>query len=906
MDDLNARVWAEVSAALEPKYQLVRSLGKGGMGFVFVAREEALERQVAVKVLTPALAGDPLFRQQFRKEGQAAAAISHANVVQVYTVGETHGSPPLPFMILQFVEGDSLDDWTKRQGLLGERRARRLLRDVASGLAAAHACDVVHLDVKPQNVLVERASGRAMILDFGLAAAVFARAAASPSETADGGPAHWGTPEYMSPEQLLGEPIGPPSDIFSFGLLAEEVLAGSSTSSAQAPLAMLAARFGPSKKPLSERRIGLSADLAMLVQRCLALDAERRPTAADLVRSLVPSFDEGVVWPPPGLSELRNLAHRMSRIAATTVIGVTLFSLAVAAEVPGTHTASGWWSAWGDGGLVVSAASGPSNTVVSLWHVALLSGLVTAVTGMLYSSRTIARLLSVLSDARALGWRASTLLDVMADADGRTGQTLDASGDFSALPPTKRKIVRRARAVQLLGPVAGLLWTGICGGLWTVSLVVHKPLAPAGGPLFGSTEIAVLLGPLLGCALAVLSHRTIEKRVIGSVPFRRLHTPAYPVPDTTRPADVTEWYRELGAEPRSEVRPGSAVAGQVRGQAVVLAFAVAVALVLSAALVSACAATVISARVARQMGADAARVAALHQRTGSPIPASGFLDLDYPRAASTPSQRALVRALLDDALAPFAVDPRLALGSSALTVSKKSLLADAMRRAHHFRDDSIVLLGQFDTHPRVLALRALAREPIDSLRIEARSLPFLRRALEANGAAAVFHVARRRLDSARQRLSENEAVASLILRGPSRIASETGLLSLETTALLPLAQLERELGREDRASAVDSAALIVADQRARYGADWSIGVLGLASDPRNIAEFEAIRTDQTIPIGYRSSLQDGLLDAFCLRPRYLLLGETDMPPNFVTSTAREERGNLGWWQRLQHCYVIGG
>src|SRR5512140_1055841 len=164
-------VTADLRNSVQPQYELLRVLGTGGMGAVFLMREPALKRLVAVKVLAPWLAADPRARARFEREARAAAALSHPNVVRVYAEGETLALK-LPYIVMQYVEGPTLSEWMEQHERASEREARRILGEVAAALSAAHARQLVHRDVKPSNVLVEHETGRAYVVDFGVSAAL--------------------------------------------------------------------------------------------------------------------------------------------------------------------------------------------------------------------------------------------------------------------------------------------------------------------------------------------------------------------------------------------------------------------------------------------------------------------------------------------------------------------------------------------------------------------------------------------------------------------------------------------------------------------------------------------------------------------------------------------------------------
>ena len=195
-------------------YEILAPLGAGGMGEVYRARDTRLKRDVALKVLPDDFADDPARQRRFEQEARVVAALNHPNIVAVYDVGEN-------FLVSELVDGQTL----RHAGKLSQRQAIDLAVQIAEGLAAAHAAGITHRDLKPDNIMVTR-DGRAKILDFGLAKIAQTADAGSqaPTETQDG--MIMGTVGYMSPEQVKGQPADSRSDIFSFGVVLYEMLAG--------------------------------------------------------------------------------------------------------------------------------------------------------------------------------------------------------------------------------------------------------------------------------------------------------------------------------------------------------------------------------------------------------------------------------------------------------------------------------------------------------------------------------------------------------------------------------------------------------------------------------------------------------------------------------------------------------
>src|SRR5574338_616357 len=241
-DPTHLPIVQELKEELEPRLVLLKPLARGGMGLVYLARDPALKRLVVVKVLAPDLAQNDRARARFKREAEADAAVAHPNVVSIYEVGELPKTGT-SYMVMQFVEGPTLNEAFPGGTVAPESEARRILSEVASALAAAHARRLVHRDIKPTNVILDRGTGRAVVLDFGISAVLVPTAPtisgrfSSPRLT--GGHSvvdHTiqsgltsegmviGTPYYMSPEQAAMEQVTPKSDVYSLGVLAFELV----------------------------------------------------------------------------------------------------------------------------------------------------------------------------------------------------------------------------------------------------------------------------------------------------------------------------------------------------------------------------------------------------------------------------------------------------------------------------------------------------------------------------------------------------------------------------------------------------------------------------------------------------------------------------------------------------------
>jgi serine/threonine protein kinase len=266
---------------LGDRYSIERELGRGGMGAVYLARDRTLDRPVALKVLPPEFAAVPDLRERFLRETRLAAGFSHPNIVPVYAVEES--ATRLAFA-MAFVEGESLASRVLRDGPLSRRDTVRLLQDVGYALAYAHGRGVVHRDIKPDNIMIERATGRALVMDFGIARAI------TPLQDNAGltrvGEVV-GTPEYMSPEQASGDHVDGRSDLYSLGLVAFFATTGRTAMADESTQRVLVRQLTVPVPALARLRPDLPRALTDVVDRCCAKDpADRFANAEALVDAL--------------------------------------------------------------------------------------------------------------------------------------------------------------------------------------------------------------------------------------------------------------------------------------------------------------------------------------------------------------------------------------------------------------------------------------------------------------------------------------------------------------------------------------------------------------------------------------------------------------------------------------------
>ena len=307
-------------AALGGRYVVERELGRGGMGVVYLAREKSLDRLVALKVLPAILMGQEVLRDRFLRETRLVANMSHPNVVPVYAVEE---HPGVILYAMGYIDGESLTERVRRAGPLPPGEVARVLQEAAWALSYAHSRGIVHRDVKPDNILIERATGRALLLDFGISK-VADSTMTSLGETL-------GTPQFMSPEQAAGEAADPRSDLYSLGLVGFFALTGRAPFDGPTVQGILAMQVTQPAPAIAVARPGTPRGLAAAIDRCLAKSPDDRwPTAEALVEALQRARGASVheIAPP-----VRNF-QRVAEMTLTTVITLFLLLPAVAAARP--------------------------------------------------------------------------------------------------------------------------------------------------------------------------------------------------------------------------------------------------------------------------------------------------------------------------------------------------------------------------------------------------------------------------------------------------------------------------------------------------------------------------------------------------------------------------------------------
>ena len=300
-----------IHRALGDRYAIERELGRGGMGTVYLARDLRLDRLVALKVLPAEFASQVALRERFLRETRTAASFSHPNIVPVYAVEE---SDALLAYAMGLVEGETLAERVHRMGPLPTREIVRVLQDVGYALAYAHGRGVVHRDIKPDNVMVERATGRALVMDFGISRSMAHPVASAASLTRVGEVV--GTPEYMSPEQASGDVVDGRSDLYALGLTAHFAATGRTAVTGETTQKILVKQLTEAVPPIAAARPDLPAALAMAIDRCVAKEPDERFATAE---ALVEAIDAAQLAEPEIPLPIRLFAGEASTLSMLTL-----------------------------------------------------------------------------------------------------------------------------------------------------------------------------------------------------------------------------------------------------------------------------------------------------------------------------------------------------------------------------------------------------------------------------------------------------------------------------------------------------------------------------------------------------------------------------------------------------------
>ncbi|AGL18994.1 serine/threonine-protein kinase [Actinoplanes sp. N902-109] len=343
---------------LAGRYRVGAAVGRGGSAMVHRGFDRTLRRHVAIKLFFPYGPYADEAADDVLREARTAAGLNHPNVARVYDYGEVSGEGErTPYLVMEFLEGETLADRLARTGALEWRRAAEICADTAAALAAAHEQDLVHRDVKPRNVMLTPDGTK--VLDFGIAAA-------AGKDSVDTQGRLWGTPAHLAPEQLRGEPTFPAADVYGLGLLLFECLTGERAWPGQSLAEILAARHGR-QTPRLPRIPGLPRELIRLYEACVADDPQQRPTAAAAAQTLRAAAEPLTVTIPA----VRPLRSRRRAVlmagvgVATVLLSILGLQLANGTATPGGHRADAAEGEPAPGAPAPAISSAPAPTATT-------------------------------------------------------------------------------------------------------------------------------------------------------------------------------------------------------------------------------------------------------------------------------------------------------------------------------------------------------------------------------------------------------------------------------------------------------------------------------------------------------------------------------------------------------------
>jgi serine/threonine-protein kinase len=312
----------EEKRLLNDRYQLLEALGKGGMAFVYRARDLMLERYVAVKILREDYTRDPAFQDRFRLEAKAAANLSHPNIVTVHDFGLDAGKL---FIVMEYVPGTDLKTLIQQRGRFTPEEALPLIIQACAGIGYAHRAGLVHCDVKPQNMLVTP-DQRLKVADFGIARAL---ASIRPGEQSD---VVWGSPQYFSPEQASGATPSPSSDVYSLGVVLYEMLTGALPFNATTATELARLHLDVLPPLLTETLPDISPALEQILLKVLSKEPSARYRTADQLGRVLMNFGNARVAPALALTpEAAPVMEKstLPALAETTSLNIDWVSVAL-------------------------------------------------------------------------------------------------------------------------------------------------------------------------------------------------------------------------------------------------------------------------------------------------------------------------------------------------------------------------------------------------------------------------------------------------------------------------------------------------------------------------------------------------------------------------------------------------
>jgi hypothetical protein len=907
---------AELGKALAPSIHLRKRIGRGGMGIVFLGRDESLKRDVAIKVLSPDLADDPVTRARFIREAEAAAAVAHPNVVNIYHVGVLPQTE-VPYFVMQYVEGPSMAEAHGR--MMPEARVRRVIGEVASGLAAAHRRGVVHRDIKPGNIVVDGETGRALLCDFGIAAAGASHIARRSDRLTSEG-SYVGTPTYMSPEIASGEEAIDKSDVYSLGVVAYELLTGRVPFTGSG-IKVLAAHVHDEVPDLHALRADLSPEIVELVERSLAKNPKDRPSAQSIVDHLLPSNRHALDWPPPGLAPLRRASaqFRFGLVAMTLMCAGFLFAM-YARPVPQVEQTAGV-RATETFDLARSVRAAMPQVVATddklqelevVWGAASYAAFILLLLAASFVAVQLIPTVRAMRLARRSGYPWSTIADVMSDMRRDGGDLQSGLGTYAFFSDRERNRMLGLRRLRLIGIGVAALTAVLCLLVWVaggVAAVSGDASGTSIAPVWLSAIPLTVWGACL--ALAVYEALVRRRRAQADEEWQAVHL--------VNKELVTAWV----------VSAGRRFVGSTGFSRLPLEYALGAVLlvVVSAALIIANAALGVAIRASAHRSTALAWVTTVTDtnyalawrsrdlalgRAGASVTA-GALPLDER------SQARFLATFVPASSAPNALLPREAVDSTLFVPAAHRVangdVVDALNRLPARTSPPNFFAGENPVSLEALAAwRAVARSA---------SLPLFwpfRAGLEAPepvavDQAAVHTIAAANLrdgiralasgetELAEQRARENLAVARQLMRAGSAPFMVVGAMTADAADVL--AYVGR--ARSDR-NLVAEAAVI---RSAGIFRPTSTSAGALFADPSflDIARFVA---DTLLEPVTRVQLAQLAAAAFCENPREVLFGPSASRPALAREAARGLEDLAGaerlvgpWEKWLAHSIATG-
>jgi hypothetical protein len=442
-----------LESATAGSYRIDRELGRGGMGAVFLAHDLTLDREVAIKVLPPDLAINATLRERFVREARLAASLSHPNIVHVHAVLE---QGELLAIVMQYVDGETLSDRVERSGPYDAADTARLLQDTAWALGYAHARGIVHRDVKPDNLLIERGTGRPMILDFGIARTEAAKGLTEVGQSI-------GTPHYMSPEQAAAEEVDGRSDLYSLGCVGFFAATGQTPFIADSAHRLLMLHLTQPAPDVTDLRPEFPKPLAEVIGRALKKGREERFETGEAMAEAIAALQMRTREVAP----LLRLFHQQTAQSFQALLTITVLYLVMMQFMPREDEA------------------------------------MRAMTTILLGTMAVTIIVQTFERVRFAVRQGFTAADIVAAVDGITDETARGREQLLADPVERARIKRRKTLAILGGFLGGISQPIALGPLSNIEDGIRR-ISPAG------VLVLVVGTAWIGLAFALFAMRPVR------------------------------------------------------------------------------------------------------------------------------------------------------------------------------------------------------------------------------------------------------------------------------------------------------------------------------------------------------------------------------------------------------------